>query len=372
MAPGARDVVIVGGGIAGLATAYYLAKDGIKSTVVEQDGIASHASGFAYGGLSGGIPNGPGINSPVMLMGMNLHRQLSRDIWEQTGTDVQYQDRPLVRIALDADDCVKLQADWDWKTSQIGYLTRWLDPIDLRELEPRITPYAIGGIYVEGTTDVEPYRLTLGLAQAAEAMGVTIRSGSVMGLQQQHGQVTGVDIGYEVIKCDTVVLAIGPWSGTIASSWIGSPIGVKPLKGQIVRLRVPGDPYHLSIGHGKNYAMTKPSDGLVWCGTTEEDVGFTEGITIPARDEILDACLTMLPSLEEAEVVMQTACLRPVSSDGAIVLGTAPKLKGAYLCTGAGRQGIVMGPAMGKLTASLITDGATEIPVDPYSASRFL
>ena len=77
MTTNGRDVIVIGGGITGIATAYYLAHAGIASTVIERDAIGSHASGFAYGGLSGGIPNGPQLNFPAIAEGMRLHRELA-------------------------------------------------------------------------------------------------------------------------------------------------------------------------------------------------------------------------------------------------------------------------------------------------------
>jgi glycine oxidase len=164
---------------------------------------------------------------------------------------------------------------------------------------------------------------------------------------------------------------MGPWSGN-ASDWLGIPLPVRPLKGQIIRLRATGEPISINVGHGKNYAMTKPSDGLIWAGTTEEEAGFDESKTTGARDDIIDSILRMLPSLGEAEVVLQTACLRPVAPDTRVVLGPVPTLQGVYLNTGAGRQGIMMGPAMGKVIADLIVHGKTNIPLDDYRPERFI
>ena len=81
--------------------------------------------------------------------------------------------------------------------------------------------------------------------------------------------------------------------------------------------------------------------------------------------------LKMLPSLADAQLVRQTACLRPLSSDREPVLGRVPGWENAYIATGAGRKGIVLGPAMGKAVADLVTTGATEIPIDAYDPGRF-
>ena len=365
-----RDVVIIGGGIVGIAAAYYLAAMGVRSTVIEKDGIASHASGFAYGGLSGGVTAGPQPNTAIIEYSMGLYPALAGTLADETDIDVQYQDRPLLRLALSDDEAAALTGNLDWQQARRGYKVEWLDPTAARGLEPRISPETVGALHVEGGSDVEPYRLTLALAQAAEKRGAVIRTGEVTAVHHRDGKLMGVSLGSEQVACGAVLVAMGPWSAQ-AESWFGMRLPVRPLKGQIIRLRAGGAPYALSIGHGSNYAMTKPSDGLVWCGTTEEEVGFDESRTIQARDRIIESTLRMLPALEEAELILQTACLRPVAEDGVIVLGAVPGVEGAYIATGGGRQGIMMGPGMAKAAADLIVNGSAEADIGRYDPGRF-
>ena len=162
---------------------------------------------------------------------------------------------------------------------------------------------------------------------------------------------------------------MGAWSG-LASVWLGVPIDVRPLKGQIIRLRAPGPPYMSSIGWNGNYATTKP-DGLVWAGTTEEEAGFDETATSQARDEIMAALLKMAPGLGDARLVRQTACLRPMATDKLLVLGEVPGWEGVYVATGGGRGGILLGPAMGRTIADLVASGATDMPIDDFDPGRF-
>jgi len=157
-------VVIIGAGIAGMATAYYLAKAGIRSTVIERDGLASHASGFAYGGLSGGIPNGPEPNQPVIRHSMALFKELAMELPGQSDVDIQYQDRPALKIALNDDEASALTQHLDWQQAQPGYQVTMLDHDQVLALEPRINPDVVAGMHIEGGADVEPYRLTLALA----------------------------------------------------------------------------------------------------------------------------------------------------------------------------------------------------------------
>src|SRR6266581_3424471 len=311
MAESSADVVIVGGGLAGMTTAYYLAKSGVPSVVVERDAIGSHASGFRYGGLSPLSGFGiPGPQAEMALHAMQLHRELTKSLLEETGIDVDFRVRSSLALAL---------------------------------------------------------------TRAAEHLGVRVRHGRAIGLRRDPGpgggRVTGVVLEREVLSCAAAVLALGPWSAE-ASDWIGVPIEVRPLKGQILRLQAPGPPVECSVGWGHNYATTK-TDGLLWAGTTEEEAGFDEESTLAARDEIGGALLRMLPVMADAQVAQQTACLRPVASDGLPVLGCVPGLDQLYVATGGARKGILYGLAMGQAIADLVLGRAPRIALDAFAPGRF-
>src|SRR4030095_13200455 len=127
MAETSADVVIVGGGIAGMSTAYYLAKSGVPSVVVERDAIGSHASGFAYGGLSPlsgfGLSGAP---AEIAQEGMRLHRELSKSLLEETGIDVDFRVRSSLALAFTEADVRRLRAALPWQQPQPGYTARWL------------------------------------------------------------------------------------------------------------------------------------------------------------------------------------------------------------------------------------------------------
>ena len=371
MSTNTGEVVIVGGGIVGVSTAYFLGKAGVRSTIVERDSVGSHASGFAYGGVSamGGIGN-PGPLSPIAAEGMRIHVELSTSLLEETGINTEFRYRPSLSLAFTDDDVRDGKAQVKWVNGHDGYNARWLDAAGARELEPRISEQALGAVYMEGGADVEPYRFSLALAQAAEGLGATLRHGTLTGLRQESGRVKAVMLESGDIPCDRVVLAMGPWSG-MASGWLGTPIKVTPLKGQIIRLRAPGTPLRCSVGWAGEYATTKP-DGLVWAGTTEEDVGFDESTTTDARDAIMRSLVKMLPAMADAQLVQQTACLRPLSDDGLLVLGPVPGWEGVYVATGGARTGISLGPAMGRIAADLVTTGSSDVPLDEFSPGRFV
>ena len=306
---------------------------------------------------------------PVLAESWRLHERFGTELAEETGVNTEFRLRPSLALAFSDEEAAQLRAGLEAPQHPDAPSTRWVDAKEVFEIEPRVNPEAIGGVYVEGGGDVEPYRLTLALVQAAEREGATVRHGTVTGLRVEGGRVRGVTLDGGGIACETVVLAMGPWSAD-ASEWLGVPVPVGPLKGQILRLQAPGNPFRCSLGYSGDYATTKP-DGLLWTGTTEEEAGFDDRPTAAARDKIMASLLKMVPSLEDARLAQQTACLRPVSSDGQMLLGRAPDTEGAFVATGGGRQGIMLGPGMAKVIVDLITTGSTGVEVDALDPARF-
>ena len=367
------DVCIAGGGIVGLCCAYFLAKSGVDVTIIERDSIGSHASGFAYGSLSplgeAGLAEDILPELVIAKMGMAIHSRFAKELPLETGVDIQHRFRPAMDLAFNALDEAKCKSQVEWRKREKGFTAEWIDGDSARKLVPSLSPKVIGAAYTEGVADVDPYRLVLALTQACEAMGVTIQHGDVNGLTDENGQLTKMKTTRGELSCNTAVIALGPWTGN-ASRWVGVPIPIRPLKGQIVRLNSPLTPVTCSVGWEGNYACTKP-DGLLWAGTTEEDAGFDESPTSEGRDKVLISLRKMIPRLDEAELVQQTACLRPLSKDGRIILGRIPQRENVIIATGTGRKGILLGPAMGKLVSELVTDGYTEANIEPFRVNRF-
>ena len=363
------EVVIIGAGVVGCAVARFLTRRGVKPTIVEKDAIADHASGFAFGGLTTFHAAGPpSPEYPLYRASMAIIPSLADELKTETGIDPDFRFLPFFALTGDEAERARLTANISWLCAE-GYPARWLDGEELRRLEPRFAPEVLGALRVEGAALIESYRYTLALAQSAEQAGAEIRHGEVAGLRVEGGRVRAVETRTGVIPCDQVVLAAGPWSGQ-ASQWLGVSIPVRPLKGQIVRLRLPGTPLEGRFSWGSQYFAAK-SDGTIWAGTTEEDVGFDERTTTEARDEILFPLAELLPALLEAEVVQQTACLRPLAADGLPIIGGVPGVEGLWVLTGGARRGIVLSAVMGEIGADLITRGHTAHDIAPFSLARF-
>ena len=292
------DVLIVGGGILGCATAYFLAKEGIRSTILEREAVASCASGFAAGLLNplhgAGIP---GPLEPFAWESFRLHLDIIDQLTDESGVDPHFAPYPCMwTIFDDSEEAVCGELHQRANTFP-EFPARWLDSGQVRSVEPRISGGVGKGMFLEGIRQVEPYQYTLALAQAAEKSGAVIRNGTVRGLKHTGSRITGVLTETGEIDCDTLVLAMGPWTSK-AGEWLGTPIPVEPLKGQILRLQADEEPLASSLYRvGGGYIASK-ADGLIYAGTTEERVGYDDRPTTEAREHIMGLALDILPFLE--------------------------------------------------------------------------
>ncbi|MFQ6026233.1 MAG: NAD(P)/FAD-dependent oxidoreductase [Dehalococcoidia bacterium] len=366
------QVVIVGGGVAGCSVAYHLALAGVKATVIEREGIGTQASGFSAGGLN---PlegaNIPGLLGPLAIESYRMHLKLWDQLKEETGIDYEGRINSLVKVAFDESEIPQLQESLDIfsEAQQDGFSAKWLDRKEIEELEPRISSEVVQGLQAYGNAALDSYKYTLALATAAEKRGAVIRSGSVNGFKIHNGRVTSVLFGDNEIECEQVVLATGPWSREV-EPWLDISLPVDPLKGEILRLALPGAPLTSDFTGGGGSLYPKP-DGLVWCGTTEEWQGFDKQPSESAKQSIMQGAIRIMPDLAQGKLVLHTACLRPVTPDWLPIVGWAPGWDNVFLTTGAGKKGILLSPGMGKATADLLTEGQTYMPVGPCSPQRF-
>ncbi|MFQ6028046.1 MAG: NAD(P)/FAD-dependent oxidoreductase [Dehalococcoidia bacterium] len=371
MTTGAQDVIVVGAGIAGCLTAYLLAKQGLKATILEADSVGSHASGFAFGGLS--PLDGSGIPNP--LLGFSVwcfqrHATLYPEFQEAAGIDTQFHLRDRLNLAFEPEEVSACREDLEWQQKVPGFKLEWLEPAQALKVEPRTNPECLGAVFYEGTGAIEAYRYNLAAAQAGEKLGVAMLQRRVTGLLSRGDLCTGVTFASGQLEAGAVVLALGPWTGQ-TSSWCRFNLPIAPLKGQIIRLQLATDPMRASLNYRGSYAASKP-DGLIWAGTTEEDAGFDEELTSWGRDKVMGDLLKMAPSLSDAELVQQTACLRPLASDGIPVVGKVPGWENLYVITGGGRKGILWSTGMAQGLAELMLQGRSQVPgLEHLDPARF-
>lgn len=368
---GALDVIVVGGGAIGCAIALEFRKRGANVVLVERDGVASHASGFAYGGLY--ATTGAGIPGPVLPIAkecIERHRTLAAEIKELTGLDTGLRPTESIEAAFDEKRLQALRKDAVWQRKE-GFKVELLGPEEMVKLEPLLSHEVVGGAVHASHYEVDSYQYSFGLAWAFEKLGGQVRQAAVRGVRTAGARTDGVMLADgTTIPAGVVVLATGPWAGT--SEIEGAPrLPVRPVKGEILRLEFPGGSFGRRVTIDSHYLARKP-DGMVWAGTTEETVDrLDERPSNAAKDSILEAALKLSPALETARLVRHTACLRPVAVDGLPIVGPAADVDGLYVANGAGKKGILLSPAIARMVAAVALDhDKAAVPV-PFRNDRF-
>ena len=373
-----HEAIIIGGGISGCAAAYYLANAGVKTTLIERDGVASHASGFAFGLVSAKFDAGSsaGAVESLLSISVDLHHSLAGSLPEESSVEYQPRYKGGMYLALNEAEVSQLKPpgvaafrsnSWSPDRQDI----RWLAYGELSHIEARVSTDVLGALYVGGQLEVQPGHLTNALWEAAKAKsGTQMINSEVLDVNLEGGKVTGVTTSEGELNSDVVILAAGPWSGELlkrGSSTNHLDLPVYPLKGEIVRFEI-GDepPMRVSLSWGGDYAASKP-DGLLYAGTTEERAGFDEATTDLGRNVIANSVVRVLPFLANANVAQQTACLRPATVDGLPVVGEMPGAEGLVIATGGGRSGIELGPGIGKLAADIAV-GSSDLELRDFSA----
>ena len=373
----APSIAVIGGGVVGCAAAYFLSQRDASVTLFDTDGIAAKASGLAFGSLQPGFssqaPANPTPFDLVRTAALTLHRQLATTLPHESGIGYDFRGKRSALLMLSDDEAQITHTQLATTGSDSGLGNdeeRWLSRDELRALEPRVSPECAGALLTENAYQVDPYRFSLALWYAGQSRGAILVPSNVTRLNLQGNTITGVVIGDDVHSFDYTVMAAGAWSAPLLRAHdISLPI--VPVKGQILRIRVDSHPLELTFSWGVDYAASKP-DGLVWVGTTEEHTGFDNSPSEWGREMILKSIARVFPYLLDGNILRQTACLRPIPRDGMPIIGAIPGVDRLLIATGAGRNGITLGPAMGKAISDLISTGTTDVPVAGLSPDRFM
>lgn len=366
-----QRVVIVGGGIIGCSIAYFLAKEGIAATVLEQGQIGGAAAAAAAGILAPlaetPLPN-PFLN--LALAGLSMFDDLEVELREASGIDIGYNRSGILRVAPDETEALILRQRQGWQ-AELGYHLEWVGPEAIAGLEPGISPDIVGGLYSPAEGSVDAPRLVQAYARAATRAGAVIREGAaVEGLIREGDRLTGVQLADGRLSFDRLVFTAGAWTARWSAAF-GVPIPVFPVRGQVAALGGLEAGLRHIVYSGKNYLVPKP-DGTVIIGATQEESGFDARVTLGGIAYLAAAAEKMVPGLAGASVVRTSAGLRPGSADGWPLLGPLPDYPEVIVASGHFRNGILLSGITGQVISDLIARDTAEIDLTPFRPDRFV
>jgi glycine oxidase len=352
------DVVIVGGGVIGLACAWRLVRRGAQVALVERAQPPAGATRVAAGMLApvGELSFGEPELLKLTLAAAELYPEFIAELETASGVSTGYRRDGAVHVALDRDEAAELRRVHELQRS-LGLGAEWLPPRRCRELEPGLTPSFNGGVHAPQEGSVDPRALTAALLAALEAEpGVELLTETgVEAALSDGGRITGVWTKRgEELRAGAVVLAAGARSGQ--AEWLPEAARppVRPVKGQILALRaLDGDaPCRRIVASERIYLVPRP-DGRLIVGATVEEQGFDTTVTAGGVHELLREAYRLLPEVAEMELVQAIAGLRPGTPDNLPLVGPSP-VEGLLWATGHYRNGILLAPLAANTIADLL------------------
>jgi len=358
--------------VIGLACGWRAAQRGLRVCVLERGRPGHGATHAAAGVLAPETDVEPGREAfvPLAHRSSDLYPAFAAELAELTGLDIGYERSGTLYVAFDRDELAAIRREHDLHR-RLGLASEWLGSAACRTLAPGLAPQCAGGLHAPHEGQVDPRTLALALAAAFEAAGGELRAGAdVVGGVRDGGRLCGVVTADGArVSAGQVLLAGGAWSA--ACTLGGEPVPVRPVKGQVLRLRGPTDapPAECMIRTERVYVVPRRS-GEVVVGASVEERGFDTTVTAGGVYELLREAYRALPDIAELELAEAFASLRPGSPDNGPLLGEWGDA-GLLVATGHHRNGILLTPVTAEAMTALLLGEEPPAEAAPFAASRF-
>ena len=416
--PTSCDVVIIGGGIVGVSTAWNLARRGIRVVVCEKGFIAGEQSGRNWGWVR--IQGRDPREVPMMLRSQEIWRGLAEDV----GEDVGFAEGGCLYTARTEKKLAESEA-WLPVAQEYGLTTRVIGREELATHVGTGAEQWVGALYTDTDGRAEPHKAAPAIARAARRAGTTILTGcAVRGLLTAAGRVSGVVTERGEIQARNVLCAAGAWSSMFCRS-VGIDVPQLRVRGTVARTSAANSPivgnvFDSTIGirrrqdggytvahgalldHSITPATFRYAFKFLRALRKEMDVlkirlnkDFVRELSTPTRwaldksspferERVLDPkpdaraitfikehLGTTFPALADVDIVETWAGMVETTPDVVPVIDTAASIPGFHIATGFSGHGFGLGPGAGEAIAAMITGDATDIDLKPFRLARF-
>jgi D-hydroxyproline dehydrogenase subunit beta len=377
------DVVVVGAGIVGTATAWELARRGVTVTLLDRGEISGGTTGLGEGNvLCSDKDAGPELELTV------LGRALYDEVEEVVGAAARIRRKGALIVHPDA-------RTWEAEPARArrlraaGVETELVAPDAVRELEPALTGPVHGALRVPGDLQCDPRAIARALAAEAARSGASVQPGTpVTAIAIDRGRVTGVRLADGArLDAGAVVLAAGPWSRPLAES-ARVPLPLEPRKGQLMRLRpaalddrflrhkIVDGSYLLSATSAAadrqvSTVVETTSDGRVIVGSTRERCGFDPAVDDDLAEEVRRRAARLIPAVADMPCDATWVGFRPWLPDHLPAIGPSGRVAGLWLGTGHEGAGVALGPITGRVLAQALCGEPPAMDLSPFDPDRF-
>jgi glycine oxidase len=394
---GSSDVVILGGGVAGLAVARALGQKGLSVTLFERGETGAGASSAAAGMLA---PQAEADTRDeffdFLCASRELYPAFASALLEESGIDVELERTGTLYLAFTDRDVEEVERRYEWQ-ERAGLAVERLSGAEARCVEPAVSERVRLALRFPRDWQVENRLLVRALALSAERFGVRVLNGTeVLGVRVERGRASGVRTSRGAFGAGAVVLAAGAWSSRVpllhettdaggVDEWLEGAAEhppVEPVRGQMLCFRreawrETAAGAALLVRHvvysPRGYIVPR-RDGRLLAGSTTEHAGFDCSVTPAGRRAVETHALEISPEVGGLTLADSWAGLRPRATDERPLLGESDEVRGLFYATGHYRNGILLAPATGELMAALVEGRATGFApraLEAFSPARF-
>ncbi len=410
------DVLIIGGGVIGVCSAYFLAQKGAQVSLIEKDEIASGCS-YGNGGLivpshsvplasPGALGNGlrwlldsespfyitPRLDPNLfrwlmrftlasrekqMLKSLPILRDLlfaSRALYEElvknAGFDFGFEGKGSLLVCL-SNQALEKERRETHLLEQFKIPVSVVNREEALEIEPALSPKIAGGVYYPRDGRIDPHRFVVGLAEKAKGLGAQIDPKTeAIGFESESGRIAKVYTTRGELHPKQIILASGSWSPGVARA-LKLQIPIQPAKGYSVTLENPMVPLRLPLLFSEARVVINPLGHALRIAGTLELAGMDFSLNVKRMHAMQKSSAEYLPGLAEAKVIEVWRGLRPCTPDGLPILSRAQGFDNLFIAAGHAMLGMSLGPITGKLVSQLVLGAETELDIAPLAASRF-
>ena len=203
-----------------------------------------------------------------------------------------------------------------------------------------------------GSLSVDGAHLTRSIAEGSVRLNAVILRGAVSGVATQGAKVIGVRIGGDVVPCDDVVFATGPWIAGM-KSWLGIDVAVEPVKGELLILQLPdGAPSHdVTFGSA---ALYRRRGDQVWVGGSMDRRGLDDAPSAEVKERLLDGASRLMPAIRQAALLAHVAALRPMTASDTPIAQLAEGWENVYIANGGGTKGVLLSVGIASKLCELL------------------
>jgi glycine oxidase len=374
----ADDVVVIGGGIIGLAVGWKAAAAGLRVSVC--DPAPGHGASWAAAGMLAPIAEASVQEAPMVTLGqcsLGLWPDFADGLSGESGIDVGLRREGGLQLAF-SDDDQRVIAETLEIHQMLGLESEWCSSRACRRLEPFVSPRVRGGLLVNGDWQVDPRLVVAALVEALARRGGRLRRASVsrVVIDADTGGADGVVLeDGTTIACGAVVVAAGAHSATVAGLPLVAVPPIRPVKGEIIRLQAApaGPPFERVISasvYGRRLYLVPRTHGEIVVGATMQEAGFDTTVRAGAVHDLLHDAAEVVPALAELPFTEAIAGLRPTTPDNAPVIGPTP-VPDLFLATGHFRHGVLLAPFTAEAVVAALLGKDVPVEAAAFGVERF-